>query len=148
MNIHSNEKQSKKKDYKISRIKAGAYDTIAFDDRSKKAFAWGQFGNFGMKIDKENTSKCDFNPQFTPKLVSLHIFEDGKKNTFAVAQDKKSRYTVPDNKNKLMIMDIVTDIKTIHWGENHFVFTDNKQRTFVCGKNTSNELGLEYREEN
>jgi len=35
---------------KISRIKAGAYDSAAFDDKHQKMFTWGQFGN--MRMDR------------------------------------------------------------------------------------------------
>ena len=95
--------------HKISRIKANAYDSAAFDHKSQMTFTWGSFGALRLQSTRRGIKQ----KQLTPKPVKLHLmqetvqeinFDDNTiysdtewqiKKMFAVPETNDGKYTIP-----------------------------------------------------
>jgi hypothetical protein len=55
----------------ITRIKANANDSCAFDDVNREAYAWGSYGSFSLK-DPDGLKT----PQLSPDKVELIVYKD------------------------------------------------------------------------
>ena len=131
-------KQSKGKEYStISRIKANALDSAAFDDDKNRFFTWGSFGNLRM-LNAQAENKW---VQGTPKQAEILIMKDSKNNTYAVTPDNTGSYSLQDGVGNGKIQEKIDTIKSIDWGVNHCVFVDKKNRVFTLGQNRYGKLG-------
>ena len=133
-----NYKSSGQTEAKISRIKAGAYDSAAFDDKCKQMLTWGQFGNLRMAAYQEGEPwHC-----YSPKQVFMHVLEDKNKDRYAVSVNEYGRYDLPFDRSRQTIVDIISMVESIDWGENHCVFINKRQQIFVMGQKGYGQLGL------
>lgn len=81
----------------ITRIKANAYDTAAFDDVNNRVFTWGSFGNLRLSSEKLGHRW----PQFAPKMVDLKLVVDKSNNYYCLAPNEYGVMKIPGVSSKL-----------------------------------------------
>ena len=93
--VESNE-ESKEMKPRITRIKANAHDSAAFDDQHRRLFTWGSFGNLRTELKGRGHKWL----QFTPKLAEIQIMTGSAgRETYALTPDEQGDLTAPGTRN-------------------------------------------------
>ena len=111
----------------ITRIKANAHDSAAFDEKEGNFYTWGRFGR--LRLEPKGIESVI--PSLVPRHGVLAIMES--------LDTKKVYATPPDHPNlpgqglRLHKIDEISTVRAIDWGEQHCCFVDNKNRVFSLG---------------
>jgi len=140
---------------RITRIKANAFDSAAFDDRRLQTYTWGSFGQLRLQDEYTGTKLI----QATPLLLDLQLMQqDGKMfgageldefhgsnptriRRYAVRPDREGHLSIPGEDGRFKKIRKISMLKSIDWGLNHCAFVDDSNRVYAMGQNRNGKVG-------